>query len=457
MGLTHISCVKLKGGKLLMNWRKLASATFASVLSISALAACSTGNDGEEESTKDGVTTIDFWAAPNPPQQKYWQQMADQFNAEHDDIKVEVSAIKESPTSEASIQSALAGEGAPTISENINRGFAAQLADSKALVPLNELEGWDELIEGRSMTETVEAWKFSDGNQYVMPIYSNPMLFGWRIDILNELGFEEAPKTYSEVIEVVQKLKDKYPDKFLWAKPDLADPTAWKRWFDFFMLYNGASEGNNFIEGNDFVASEDAAKDVFGFFAELEENDGILLKQSTDPFETGLGIFADIGPWTFNYWEEKFPKMKYGETFTLAPPPVPDGSSTENVKTFADAKGLVIFASAPEAEQKAAMEFLTWVYSDPENDVAWLEETNLPPARDDMSTNDMFKSFLEENPAIVPYAEAIKNGIPSIDNPKYNELQTLIGQHAVNPLVKGETTPEEAWNNMKQAIEGELK
>lgn len=441
-----------------MKLKKFPLVAFLAVIIILTVTACSTGNENQEdEGAKDGVTTIEFWAAPNPPQQKFWKEIAGQFNKEHENIQVEVSVIKESPTSEASIQSALAGDSAPTISGNINRGFAAQLADSKALVPLNTLEGWDELIEGRNMTKTVNAWEFSDGNQYVMPIYSNPMLFGWRLDILNELGFEEAPRTYSGVLEVVQKLKEKYPEKFLWAKPDLADPTAWKRWFDFFMLYDAASEGNNFIEGNEFVANEDATKEVFQFLADLEGNDGILLKPSTDPFETGLGIFTDVGPWTFNYWDEKFPEMKYGETFTLTPPPVPDGVDTENVNTFADSKGMVIFASAPDEEQKAAMKFMTWVYSNPENDVTWLEVTNLPPARDDISTNDIFKSFLEENPAIVPYTKAIPYAIPSIDNPEYNELQTFIGRYAVNPLVKGDTTPEEAWKKMKQAIEGELE
>ena len=47
--------------------------------------------------------------------------------------------MKESPTSEAGIQSAIAGKSAPTMSENINRGFAAQLSESKALVPLDEI------------------------------------------------------------------------------------------------------------------------------------------------------------------------------------------------------------------------------------------------------------------------------------------------------------------------------
>ncbi|MCD7034517.1 extracellular solute-binding protein [Metabacillus sp. GX 13764] len=418
------------------------------------MAGCSNSGDS---STKNGVTTIDFWAAPNPPQQVYWKEMAQEFQKENPKIKVNVSAIKESPTSEASIQSALAGKSAPTISENINRGFAAQLADSKALAPLDQIDGFNDIVKSRNMTNTVKSWKFSDGHQYVLPIYSNPMLFGWRLDILKELGYDSPPKTYSEVLDVVKKLKQKYPDKYLWAKADLADPTAWKRWFDFFMLYDAASNGNNFIEGDKFVADDKAGVQTLTFLDDVRKEKGLLAKQAQDPFETGTGIFTDIGPWTFSYWAEKFPDMNYGKTFTLAPPPVPDGASTENVKTFADTKGLVIFAQATEEQKKAALKFIQWVYSKPENDLKWLEKTNLPPARDDLSSNETFSKFFKENPELQPYAESVPNAIPSIDNANYNDLQTMIGQQAVNPVVQGTISPEEGWKAMKQAIQGGLK
>ncbi len=52
--------------------------------------------------------------------------------------------------------------------------------------------------------------------------------------------------------------------------------------------------------------------------------------------------------------------MVYGETFELTPPPVPDDMDIDEVNTFADSKGLVIYASATEEEQQAAMEFITW-------------------------------------------------------------------------------------------------
>ncbi|MCM3717833.1 ABC transporter substrate-binding protein [Fictibacillus phosphorivorans] len=438
-----------------MRMKKVASLFLTATIAASALAGCSTGNGGGKSA--DGKTTIEFWAAPNPTQQVYWKEMAEKFEKENPKIDVKVSPMKESPTSEASIQSAIAGKSAPTMSENINRGFAAQLAESKALVPLNEVDGWDELIKNRSMTDTIKTWKFSDDNQYVMPIYSNPMLFGWRIDILKEAGVDKMPATYSEVLDAAKKLKAKYPDKYVWAKPELADPTAHLRWFDFFMLYDAASGGNHFIEGDKFVADDEAGINALTLMSDLKKEDAILTKQATDIFESGLGIFTDLGPWTFSYWEEKFPEMKYNETFGLSLPPVPDGADTENVNTFSDTKGIVIYASATKEERKAAMEFMNFVYSNPENDLKWLETTKLPPARDDLSSNESFKAFFEKNPELKPYADAIPNAIPSIDNAKYNELQTHIGRYAVNPIVKGEVDPEKGWKEMKKAIKEELK
>ncbi|KKC47685.1 sugar ABC transporter substrate-binding protein [Paenibacillus sp. D9] len=425
------------------------------------LSACSTGQGGQNESgsaSGEGVTTIEFWAAPNPTQQAYWQEMAKAYEAQNGKVKINVSAIKESPTSEASIQAALAAKSAPTMSENINRGFAAQLSSSKALVPLDTLEGYDDLLKGRSMSKTIEPWKFADGHQYVLPIYSNPMLFGWRLDILKELGYNEPPKTYGEVLELTKKLKDKYGDKkYLWAKPDLADPTAWKRWFDFYMLYDAASNGNKFIEGDTFTGDEKAGIEVLTFVDSLRKEKGLLARQVTDPFENGTGVFTDIGPWTFTTWAEKYPNLKYNETYALTMPPVPDGADPAQSKTFADTKGLVIYASATKAQQQAALDFVKWVYNDAKNDAAWFKQTNLPPARDDLSTNESFKAILDESPQLKPYAENVPNAVPPMDNAKYNDLQTIIGTEAFNKVVKGEIAPAEGWAAMKAALEKALK
>ncbi|MBM7551637.1 ABC transporter substrate-binding protein [Thalassobacillus pellis] len=415
------------------------------------------GCQSEKSGSDDGTVEIEFWSAPNPPQQAFWTDMAKKYMEETDGVKINVTPMPESPSSEAGIQSAIAAGSAPTISENISRGFAAQLSDSSAIVPLNEFEGFEELLKERHMKETIKSWKFADGNQYVLPIYSNAMLFAWRIDILNELGFEEVPKTHSEVLEVGQKLKEQYPKKFLWARADLVKPTWWARWFDFFMIYNAASKGNNFVEGSDLIADDQAGIATLELFDKLSKNDLLLTRQVTDPFETGQSIMMDIGPWTFSYWDEKFPEMKLGEKYELAMPPVPDGVSPEDAKTFADTKGLSIYASATKEQQQAAFDFVKWVYSNPEHDLAWFKQTNLPPARDDLSENETFTSYLEENPQLKEYAKNIPNAVPPIDNAETVAIQKLIGTNALIPVIKGEKSPEEAWKDMKEAINGVLK
>jgi multiple sugar transport system substrate-binding protein len=438
--------------------KKIASLLITALLAMSVLAGCSTGNKSNNNAgTKNGVTTITFWAAPNPPQQVFWKDMADKFMKQNKNIVVKVSPMKETPSSEASIQTAIAGHNAPTMSENINRSFAAELANSKAIIPLDTLSGWDKIVSGRHMENTLKPWKFSDNHQYVLPLYSNAMLFAWRTDYLKELGYSQPPKTYSEVLDFVKKFKKKYPEKYLWAKADLADPTAWMRWFDFFMLYNAASDGNSFISGDKFVGDKKAGVQVLQFMEDLHNQNALLTKQSTDPFETGLSAFTDIGPWTFTAWADKYPDMKINKTFVLTTPPVPDTLKTDHVKTYADAKGVVIYAQATKAQQKAAMKFAQFVYSNPKNDLELMQKTSLLPARDDLSTNSAFTAFFNKHPELKPYAAEIPYAIPAIDNPKYNDLQTFIGQDAFNPAVKGTVDPEKGWDAMQKAIEGALK
>ena len=88
--------------------------------------------------SSDQVVTIDFWAKPNPTQEIYWKAIAEQFEQVHDHIRIHVTQMQETPSSEAGILTALASGSAPTLSENISRSFAAQLAESGAIIPLNE-------------------------------------------------------------------------------------------------------------------------------------------------------------------------------------------------------------------------------------------------------------------------------------------------------------------------------
>ena len=170
--------------------------------------------------------------------------------------------MAEAPSSEATILTAIAGKTSPAASENIFIGFGAELVASDALVPLDTLPGWDELLASRSMEEAIQSWVFPDGHFYILPIYSNPILYGWRVDILEEMGIQEIPTTYEEIIKVGRIAREN--GIFLMVRPALVKPNWWERWFDFFS-YNAISGNQPFILGTEVVADEDAVLDVLVF------------------------------------------------------------------------------------------------------------------------------------------------------------------------------------------------
>jgi len=414
----------------------------------------SEGGSGQGEEV-----SIVFWSAPNPTQEKFWTTMAEKYMAEHPEVKIEVAPIPESPSSEAGILTALTSGTKLTASENVFVGFGAQLVDSDQVVPLDTMPGYDELVKSRKMEELVEGWKFGDGHQYIFPLYVNAMLFSWRMDLLKELGYNEPPRTYSEMIEAGEKLQAKYPDKYLWARRELIDPSKWwERWFDFFALYYAASDGAPFLTNKEVTADRDSAVGVAAFIKEMNDKGLLLTAEATDPFETGLTLWGVQGPWVLPTWAERFPELKVGDQIVLTPPPVPDNfPAGKTPKTFADAKGVVIYKNASPEEQQAAWEFIKWVLSNPENDATWMEMTGLPPARGDLTSNAAFTSYFEANPALKAFADAVPTAVPPVMSEKFTDLQTQMTEEMMIPLINGTKTPEQAFEAVKAGWEAMLK
>ncbi|MDI3316260.1 MAG: extracellular solute-binding protein [Bacillota bacterium] len=400
-----------------------------------------------------------FWSAPNPTQEKFWRTMAQEYMKDHPGVQVDVSPMPESPSSEAGILTALASGTKLTASENVFVGFGAQLVKSQAIVPLDTLQGYSDLIRSRKAEQLVAGWKFPDGHQYILPLYSNAMLYAWRMDILKQLGYQEPPRTYGEILALGQKLKSKYPDKYVLARKVLVDPNSWwERWFDFFTLYDAASDGAPFLNGTEVVADRAAVTKVMSFYKELDDKGYLLTKDATDPFETGLAVWNVVGPWTLPYWKEKYPELKVGDNVVLTPPPVPDDfPAGKTPKTFADSKGVVIYRNASPAEQQAAWEFIKWVLSDPRHDLTWLEMTGLPPARGDLTTDPVFRQYLAQNPGLAQYAGAVPTGVPPIQNEKFADLYTLMGERLMVPVLTGRKSPALAFDDMKAAWAEVLK
>ncbi|MGL4382333.1 MAG: ABC transporter substrate-binding protein, partial [Bacilli bacterium] len=232
------------------------------MICIMLLSACSS-------SKKANSKELMFWSAPNAQQLAHWTKLAQEYNESKPEYTIKVQQMPETPSSEAGIQNAIASKEAPIASENIMRGFASELANSKAIIDLSEFETFNEIIKKRHMEDIMAGWQI-DGSQYVLPIFSNPMLVKWRIDELKKLGVNEMPKTYDDLKAISSLIEATKEDRFTYYGYNITIPENWwERWYDFFMYYNAQSDGVEFIKDGKVIADDDAAIKALQLFKDL--------------------------------------------------------------------------------------------------------------------------------------------------------------------------------------------
>ncbi|AEH51609.1 extracellular solute-binding protein [Pseudothermotoga thermarum] len=388
-----------------------------------------------------------FWVAPNALQEAFWKSMVAEYKNVKPDVEIVVEVIPAAASSEEAILTALAAGRAPDFSENIFIGFAAQLVDIGAIIPFDEFgQDFWKLVEIRKMRNIVESWKIN-GKHYVFPIYSNPMLFWWRGDLLKELGYSKPPRTYSEVYEVSRKFT--IPNERYGAQV-IAGRNWWDRWFDFIMYYYAASNGKQYIDPvkRRAVYNDEYGMKVTTFIYEMFKNNYTAVDLGSNPFYMGTVLGKVTGPWEINWALETFPKVM--EHVWISPPPVPDGfPENAPVYTFADTKGLVIYSHSKY--KKEAFEFISWVFSRVESDKKWIEITKMPPAREDLATNPAFEEYMKDR-FFKAYAEAVAYAVPPAPIDKTIDVQMAMTNYLIEPLMHLKSDPKEAIDKSVKEI-----
>ena len=393
------------------------------------------------------VKKIVFWTAPNPNQEAFWKELVEKWNSTHPDVQIEWSVIPAAGSSEEAILSAIAAGEGPDICTNIFSGFAAQLVSMDQLVPFDEEFGKDFwiLVGARRMENVIKGWEYN-GHYYVIPIYSNPMLFWWRKDILKDLGYTKPPRTYSEVYDLAKKFvkpKEKY------AVRVFAGRNWWDRWFDFITFYYAASGGKPYIQNGKAVFNNEYGKKVAEFIYTMFKNGWTAVDLGRDPFEKGTLVGQIMGPWHFNYTKTHYPSVY--PYIVITPPPVPD-DYPENapIYTFADTKGLVMFKKTKY--KKEAFEFIKWVYTNPLNDAKWIELTKMPPARGDIATNPVFEKYVKADKYFAQTASYVAYAVPPALIENTIDVQNAMTSYLMEPLVYQKATPDEALRKAVKEI-----
>lgn len=105
------------------------------------------------------------------------------------------------------MEAVLAGKG-PDVAMFVGGEFPVNLAVRKLLVPLDDMQGFDE-VAGRFQEKALVHYQFN-GRTYGIPISRNfPMMF-YRTDTLSELGITSPPETWDDLIDMLPALQRKY-------------------------------------------------------------------------------------------------------------------------------------------------------------------------------------------------------------------------------------------------------
>ena len=401
----------------------------------------SKGNENEK---------LQLWIAPNQLQEEYWNDVVTQWNESGNGMQVEVKTIPAAGSSEEAIMNAVASNTAPDISTNIFSGFGAQLAELGVAKNLNEFDGYNELIATRKMETIIKGWEI-EGTNPVFPIYSNPVLFWWRGDILDKLGFEGVPKTYDDIY----KLSEMYakPNK-KYAVKVLAGKNWWDRWFDFIPYYYAASNGGAYIEGDKAIFNNETGKEIAKYI-EIMHTKGWSSANfaASNIFFEGTVLGEVKGPWDLAYGRTQYPEIM--KTVKIGPMLVPSSNKTEKPYTLADSKGFVIFESSKHP--KEAWEFVKWVFSNEQLSEKWLEKTGMPPARGDLITNPIFAEFYKKNKKAAEYAKYVDVALPPSMQKNTIDIQQAMTSDMIEPIVLKTKTVSEALDSTVKEINNIIK
>lgn len=421
--------------------KKLIALTLTVVMAASVFTGC--GKKG------GGVQVVDFWSAPNQGQYDYWVAKAEAFNETKTEvngkvIEVQVQQMPETPSSEAGIQTAISTGTVPAVSENINRGFAATLAESGVVYDIQDEDWFKQIVANRAMETAVEGWKI-DGKQYVIPLYINPMAFQWNVKALEALGFDAPPVTQAEYEAVIAAFVAEKDGKMAdlgvthtFYRPSLIRADQWwERWYDFQMVYQSYNGGGDWVTGNTLSLDSESTKKAFEFIGLL--GNSVMTGEITPLWTLDQVpiLFSINAPWEISQLKEA--GKEYGVDYVYGPTIVENAGDT--AYSYADSKGIVFYKheSISQDEHDGAVAFVSWVYSaenSAEADLEWLNVTSMMPVRGDFAENETFAPVMEELPALKGLAEYIPNAIPSMSHSKMTEIQTALTEAGLAPYME---------------------
>ncbi len=401
-------------------------------------------------SNREEDNSITFWSSNASQEILFAEHFANKWNESHDE-KIKCQPIPEGQSSEEVIMAAVVGKTTPDIYANMWQGLVELYAKSGVLIPLDTIAGFTDFIEDRCGPATIEEITSADGHIYQIPWKMNPFMTIYNEKYIKELGFDEAPTTYSSYLKAAKEFSrdsdgDGYIDKWI---GDTEVKNIWhQRLNNFYPLYLGASHGAALVKDNKAAFNNEYAIGVFRFLQTLYRKNYFAKESNTvgsDKFLAGHTATKWTGAWDVSYLERyKDEDFEYNITHM----PVPDNHKGD-VYTYADPKNIVIFNTCKNPV--LAWEFLKTMINE-SGDLKFLELSGQIPRRQKIKENPFFQQFLADNPKIVPFVDQ-SNYVYGTDNCEVLiEVLDIISQEYESCVIHNKKSAEDAISDASKAV-----
>ncbi|MCL4561986.1 MAG: sugar ABC transporter substrate-binding protein [Chloroflexi bacterium] len=370
------------------------------------------------------------------------------FEAKNPNIKIEQSIVGWGEAHSQFVTS-LAGGVAPDI-QMLGTPWNNEFYQMGALAPGDEYLPAD--FKDRFLDSALESVVF-DGKIYGIPWEGADWGFYYRKDLFEKAGLDPntPPKTWDELVEFAKKLTVKENGKVVqWGLEIPAGGWEGDDYFDQFLW----AAGNEIAKPNDqgvwaSTLSEPSALQAFKFYYDLTNTYKVMpsdvigktWEDVKNDFVFGKAAMIYDGGWTTGVIKDTAKEIE-GKWAGAIPPAGPSGSPV----TLGYPNTLVV--TAQSKHPKEAYQFLEFLQT---GSPSWADQYCLVHASFNW-TKAYVESDFAKDPLIVPLAQSLAISKNKPYAPDYEKFRMGYFVPAIQSLLKGELTPEQASTQLTEAF-----
>jgi len=358
----------------------------ASILSASLLlsTACSnesaSGNKASSDSNSDKVVIDLFQGKVEIADQL--KALTDQYTKEHPNVTFNVESVGGGADGASALKAKFASGNPPDLFTN--GGYQEAQTWKSKLEDLSDQPWVKDAYESSLVPMTI------DGKVYGQPSNLEGYGFTYNKELFKKAGIKELPKTFSELEAAAKKLKAAgitpfsigYGEWWVLGTHGLNIPFAYQKDPDAFI--KGLNNGTTNIEGNERFAQYLKLLDLTIKYGNENPLTTDYNTQVTK-FASGETAMIQQGNWIQPMIDKLNPNMNVG----ILPMPLSNNKAETDKLAIGVASNWVIYNKAPEADKKAAKDFLNWMVTSDEGKRALVEDFKYVPAFKTIEAKDI--------------------------------------------------------------------